>query len=192
MATELDFSVGNQNNLYKNNVQITKNLIKNPESNFDENLCILEFHKNIFYNKNLSRKGSCFAYRKCPPEHRKPIHPSDSIEIEWNDVGDLVRMSNLFNTTERFYCYDDATFLSVQAAMCGCEVIVVPFRFTKDEWLNNNVSVSKYGIAYGESESELYHAKSTLNKLNEEIEIFEKRSDYQVESFVKNCEKIFN
>lgn len=76
--------------------------------------------------------------------------------------------------------------------MCGCEVIVVPFRFTKDEWLNNNVSVSKYGIAYGESESELYHAKSTLNKLNEEIEIFEKRSDYQVESFVKNCEKIFN
>jgi hypothetical protein len=171
---------------------ITKNLTKNTESNFDDNLCILEFHKNIFYNKNLPRKGSCFAYRKCPPESRKPIHPSDSIEIEWNDVGNLVQLSNLFNTTETFYCYDDATFLSIQAAMCGCEVIVVPFRFTKDEWLNNNVSVSKYGIAYGNSDTELYHAKSTLNKINEEIEIFEKRSDNQVNSFIKNCERIFN
>lgn len=171
---------------------VTKSIINNPKSNFDRNLCVFEFHKNIFYNKNLLRKGSCFAYRKCPPEYRRPIHPSDSIEIEWNDVGDLIRMSNLFNKTERFYCYDDATFLAVQAAMCGCEVIVVPFRFTKDEWLNKNPSFCKFGIAYGDSENELQHAKLTLNQLNEEIEKFEKQSDEEVESFIKNCKEIFN
>lgn len=171
---------------------ITKKIIENPKSNFNKNLCILEFHKDIFYNKNLPRKGSCFAYRKCPPEHRKPIHPSDSIEIHWNDVGYLVELADLFNRVERFYCYDDATFLSIQAAMCGCEVIVVPYRFTKDEWLYNNVSVSKYGIAYGDSEPELLHAKSTLHKLYEEIYNFETESDNQVDSFINDCKKIFN
>ena len=58
-------------------------------------------------------------------------------------------------------------------------------------------NINEYVVIYpenlrGEEINALNTKKFVRWLLNEEIEIFEKRSDNQVNSFIKNCERIFN
>ena len=90
----------------------------------DNKLYISEFHSDIFTNMDYKRKGSCYTIRKANPTQL--VHPEDSFFIPFEAAGDLIGLANLFNRTEKFYCYDNYTFLYVQAAMCGCTSVVIP------------------------------------------------------------------
>ena len=49
---------------------------------------------------------------------------------------DLEGLAEMFNKSEKFYCYDNHTFFSTQASMCGCTSIVVPDpEITKEKWM---------------------------------------------------------
>lgn len=148
-------------------------------------LLIQEFHSDIFKNFNMERRNSCYAVRKCP----SPVfqHPENSLEIKWGDVGNLELMSTIFNTTEYFYCYDDVTFLSTQAAMCGCIPIIIPFRYSKEEWTTNTPKICRYGVAYGNTPEELDYAKKTQPLIFKEIEILENDMT-QINNFISLCQ----
>jgi hypothetical protein len=77
----------------------------------------------------------------------------------------MIKNNHLFNTTEKFYCYDNYTFLYTQAAICGCISIVVPddTKLNK-EWLSGS-RLNQYGVAYGEDDID--RAKETLPLLIE-------------------------
>lgn len=109
--------------------------------------------------------------------------------IPYHDAGDLIELSNLFNQTEKFYCYDNYTFLSVQAAICGCISIVVPDGTkTKEEWLAGS-ALSKYGMAFGEDD--IPRAIETLPLLYQEIDNINLEMYEQINIFINKCKNKF-
>ena len=151
---------------------------------YPENILqISEFHEDIFKDVNYKRNGSCYSIRKANP--KQLIHPNDSIFIPFNAAGDLTSLSELFNKTERFYCYDNYTFLYTQAAMCGCLSIVIPDGVkTKEEWLEGS-PFNKYGIAYGNSENEILRANYTKHLVKRHIEKINDSSKDSVQKFIE-------
>jgi hypothetical protein len=135
----------------------------------------------------LTAKNSLIAIRKANP--KQLIHPDNSIFIPFNAAGDLTSLSELFNKTERFYCYDNYTFLYTQAAMCGCLSIVVPDGVkTKEEWLEGS-PFNRYGVAYGEDD--IPRAIETLPLLFKEIENQKHKMIEQTLKFANNCNNLF-
>jgi hypothetical protein len=155
---------------------------------YKENILhISEFHEDIFKDINNKRNGSCYSIRKANP--KQLIHPDNSIFIPFNAAGDLTLLSELFNKTERFYCYDNYTFLYTQAAMCGCLSIVIPDGVkTKEEWLKGS-PFNRYGIAYGEND--IPRAIETLPLLFKEIENQKNKMIEQAIKFANNCNNLF-
>jgi hypothetical protein len=153
----------------------------------ENQLQITEFHSNVFKNMNYERKNSCYTIRKGKPT--KFTHPENSKFISFDAPGDLIWLSNLFNTTEKFYCYDNYTFLYVQAAMCGCISIVIPDpNVSKKKWIEGSW-FNKYGIAYGEDD--IPRALETLPLMFNEIEKVKLETNKKVITFAEHCQNYF-
>lgn len=153
----------------------------------DNQLFLIESHSEIFFNTNQMRTGTSYCVRKC--KDPKFIHPDDSIFIPYHAAANLTNLANLFNKTERFYCYDNYTFLSIQAAMCGCLSIVVPDGSkTKQEWLDGS-RLAQYGIAYGKDDIE--RAIETMPLLLKEIEQIDLDTKQQIHIFINKCKEFF-
>jgi hypothetical protein len=153
----------------------------------DNHMFVMESHLDIFYDKKQSRTGSSYCIRKC--KQPKFIHPTDSIFIPYHAAGNLVELANLFNTTEKFYCYDNYTFLYTQAALCGCISIVVPDDTkSKQQWLSGS-RLNQYGVAYGEDDID--RAKKTLPLLLKEIHQIDLDTKQKIHIFINKCNKLF-
>lgn len=142
-------------------------------------LQLIELYGGMFQNRHLDREGSCYLMGK--GRGRQIIHEiKDSVEIKDSTPSeDLVR---IFNDKKIFYCYDYASFLSIQAALCGCISVVIPIDgISEEEW----ISMSKtrtYGIAYGEENIE--HAVVTMDKVRQHLESLEVDFFQSVNNFV--------
>jgi len=89
----------------------------------------------------------------------------------------------LFNTHKTFITYDNNTFHSVQAALCGAISIVIPDgKLNEKEWRRS--TKRKYGIAYGNNEEQINFALNTVDDLKEIIETELFRSHEEV-SFLR-------
>jgi hypothetical protein len=153
----------------------------------ENQLFISEFHSDIFVDHKWSRKGSCYTIRKATPTHL--VHPSDSIFIPFEAAGDLAGIANLFNKTQKFYSYDTYTFLSTQAAMCGCISVVVPDpKVSKEQWLKGS-RLNQYGVAYGEED--IPRALETLPLMFKEINQINLEMNKEVIKFAQHCNNIF-
>lgn len=142
-------------------------------------LKIMELYGKMFVDRDLDRKGSCYVMRK--GKGKKIIHDlSDSIEI--TDSTPSEELVRIFNERKYFYCYDYASFLSLQAALCGCISIAVPYDgVTAEEWLGYN-KTRKYGIAYGEENIE--HSINTMDNVRPHLESLEREFYRNVENFI--------
>jgi len=144
----------------------------------------LELNLNIFENKGLPRKGTCFLIKK--ENHKQHVHPANSIQLDdYANMGGNEYLADVFNRTKRFYSYDTATWLSVMAALCGCFSFVVRNQgVTPEEW-HNGFPYFKYGIAYGETDID--YAASTQHLLKDELIKIEKETLEQTKDFIKNA-----
>ena len=91
--------------------------------------------------------------------------------INMNDTREVVdfELLKLFNTHKTFITYDNNTFHSVQAALCGAISIVIPNgRLSEKEWRNS--TKRKYGIAYGNNKEQINFALNTIDSLKKLIE----------------------
>lgn len=114
-------------------------------------LTLLDYKLDIFRDLNLARDlESCFILGKFHKykEEYIPIHPKDSIEMPHRGLNDI-QLFELFNRCKRFYSYDTETYLSIMAALCGCESIIVPRKTISKEDIINKNPPFKYGISYG-------------------------------------------
>jgi hypothetical protein len=133
---------------------------------------------------------SCFTYRKKSNEKDtlNLIHPSNSVEIQYNTSEE--ELINIFNICKRFYSYDTETYLSVLAAQCGCESIIVPYKDILKETIVQTQPSFKYGIAYGLDD--LKHANSTSSSLREHIIELEIEQINQTKNIFEKIIKHFN
>lgn len=160
--------------------------IKDP--NF---LHILDTKLDIYKDYGLDRNiESCFTYRKKSHEKNSLnlIHPTNSLEIEYNTPEqELIR---IFNSCKRFYSYDTETYLSVLAAQCGCESVVVPYKdITKEDIIYTQPSF-KYGISYGLEDLE--HANTTKHLLRDYLQNLEDQQYIDTKIAFEKIFKYFN
>lgn len=142
--------------------------------------------ESIFFDSNSSRKNSCFFVKK--GGIKKSVHPSDSIDLSKHE-SDFKYMADTFRSTEYFYCYDNACFWVVLAALCGCISIVVPNSNMKDSEWYEKFPHKKYGVAYGIEN--ITHAINTKNLIREH---FLKSHEVQlntVKEFSRVVENVF-
>lgn len=164
---------------------ITEKYYKNKENI----LYVGEQHRDIFYDRGLDRKGSCWTLRKAQ-DHIKEndyIHPKDSVFIPYHAAGDLLGLSNLFNSKDIFYCYDNYTYISIQSLMCGIDTVVIPNKKTKEEFFAG-YRLNKY-LAYGVDD--LQRSKKLRSEFFNELDMIEQDTLKQLHTFVDKCYDYF-
>ena len=140
---------------------------------------------NFFYKSSEKRSGSAFFIKK-GGLHNK-IHPEESIDLSQLDK-DWKAMGDVFRKVEYFYCYDNACFWVVIAALCGCIPIVIPDSdMSAEEWYSK-FPHKRCGVAYGLDKIE--HAKNTLNLAEDNFKEFSEKQLDTVRNFVKICESL--
>lgn len=153
--------------------------------NSENQLYIGEQHRDIFFDRKQQRSGTCWTLRKAQNliKESEYQHPNDSIFIPYHAAGDLVGLSNLFNTVETFYCYDNYTYLPIQSLLCNTDAVVIPFNSNRSDFLNG-FALSKY-IAYGIDD--LPRARSLRGEFWEEVERLEQTTITQLYTFTQKC-----
>lgn len=153
-------------------------------------LYIGEQHRDVFFDRGLERKGTCWTLRKAQGQIKESeyIHPKEGLFIPYHAAGDIVGLSNLFNSKEQFYCYDNYTYLTIQALMCGTETVVYPYKTTKEAFFEG-YELNKY-IAFGIED--LPRARSLKPEFESHLDRIEQRTKEQLEQFVDKCYAYFN
>ena len=72
--------------------------------------------------------------------------------------------------------------------MCGCTSIVVPSKYTKNEWTEKCPEMWTYGVAYGNIDSEIAYANSTRKILIDKIQEY-KNNTTEINNFISICQK---
>lgn len=146
----------------------------------------VELYLDLFVDKGLPRSGSCHIFKKSRPDYIK--HPHRSLELDnFISMGGNEYLAHHFQTRETFYTYDNATWFSIFAALCGCKSMVIPDgKHTPEEWYAK-FPYFKYGIAYGEDEKQLKHAADTLPLLKQNLLNLEAQSIVQTKDFIKKA-----
>ena len=105
------------------------------------------------------RKGACFLVRKGDQKPRIP-QTEGAIQIDGLPHEEIAA---IFNRCEVFYSYDEASFYSQYAAICGCRSVVVPGLYpSRQDWVREH-PVAEFGVAYGLDD--LAHADATRHRV---------------------------
>lgn len=141
----------------------------------------MELNLDIFYNKKLERNGSCYLIKK--GNNKEQVHPADSIMLDdYPQKGGNEYLAHIFNTTEIFFSYDNATFLSTFASLCGCVSIVMPDEGVSADEFHNGYPYFKHGIAFGYND--IPYALLTRHLLKDELLKIEAETIEQTKAFI--------
>jgi hypothetical protein len=136
------------------------------------------------------RRGSCFygeKYKHVSGEKLSP--PSEgSIEILREGPGVQTReeLLNLFRTSELFYCYESSA-LSLEAALCGCPVVLIPNSLYTKPLLVEPIGLT--GMAWGNSPEEIERAKRTAPQMREKYDEWIESAFRQLHQFIEETQK---
>lgn len=153
----------------------------------DGSFLSLDVEFDIFFNKNLPRKGGCFYTKGTPVKinhHKEGDLNLDNIYSMPSFQRNLY-LAEVFNNKEYFVCYSHRSFIAAIAALCGCTVIVIPFDDTPREYWEKNFPTFKYGIAYGINDLEW--ATNTKHLVRENIQNIQNEGIKSIQSFINDC-----
>ena len=95
-------------------------------------------------NLKKDRKGTFYTIRK--GKKKLSLYPPKESWLKYdfdftNDKNFIIQCIERFTKAEYFISYDEATFLSVIAAMCGCKSVVIPNKdLSAKEWREKNIN----------------------------------------------------
>ena len=162
-----------------------------PDNKADGYLPAVYYDLDVFYNKNLPRKGNCYLIKGGHDDEgniTKKIHSDEDLCIDnyWAYQGDRMELlANIFNEKETFISYNSQTSISLLAALCGCKSIVIPSpQISKNKWIEQ-FDYSKYGIAFGVDDIKRSNETSHLVR----PWVIECQQNYieKTKSFVNDC-----
>jgi hypothetical protein len=152
-------------------------------------LSTFDLRIDSYVDKGKHIKGkTCYTIRKGTRTVRDK-HPEDAIQIlDYQDQQLGEDLIKIFDECETFISYDANTFLSVHAALRGCNSIVIPYEgVSKEQWRDNAIYL-KYGIAYGCDD--LDYAIQTRPLIKDYLRLYELKSDLQVKMFIEFCKSM--
>ena len=140
------------------------------------------------YNENetnSNRNGYAYSVRK--GKHKTlNQHPSDAICIDGLSHHEV---ASIFKQVKCFISYDAYSAYSLFAALCGCDVVIIPESgVTKEQWYPNEKL--RYGLAYGFDD--LDWARETRHLLLPYRETEEKIYENSVRNFVDESLEYFD
>jgi len=156
-----------------------------PTDKITKQLTTLDYRKNTLVNRGLERtKKYCHILLKNNPADANEIISSfDSLNLDdYKQRGCFDYLADVFNEHEYFLTFDDKTFLTLAAAMCGCKPIILK---------NNNISPSefreknplqKYGVAYGIDD--LDWVEKTISKVPEYVDYMDEMDNKTIDEFI--------
>jgi hypothetical protein len=124
----------------------------------------LDVYKDLQLDRSTE---SCYTRRK---NTKLDVLPDSSwIEVAYSTPDS--ELLYLFNRCKRFYSYDTETYLSVLAALSGCESVIIPEDGKTKEDIVGKQPSFKYGIAYGIED--IQHARDTIHLVRGHLESLE-------------------
>lgn len=174
-------------------------------------LTTFNYYMDKLYITNTGkRKGFCHMYHKhTPPGGENLINQLSSMDLTgWKTLGNYDYLREHFNQYEYMLTYDQKSFYTVAAGLCGCKSIILnpgqSYEFapnansdsedykkilTPEEYRERN-PIQRYGVAYGFDD--IHWANTTIGQVTDHIKELERRDTETVDNFVKYWEnKIF-
>jgi hypothetical protein len=146
----------------------------------------LEYQLNTYQNKHRSdRQGGAYLIRKGHSKKHNQ-HPADFVHADpiLEKMSDQ-EAADFFNRIETFISYDEMTWISIQAALCGCKSIIIPGE--GDRSAENLKRVNRInGLAYGLDDQDW--ADKTHHQLRPHFERLNKEYQATIQDFYAYCE----
>lgn len=155
----------------------------------DGNFLSLDIEHDIFFNKNFPRSGGCY-YAK-GTQIKDKYHKDEDLSLD--NIYDLpyhqrnLYLAKVFNSREYFVCYSHRSFIAAIAALCGCNVIVIPFDNTPKEYWKENFPTFKYGISYGPENTQW--AIDTQHLVKDNLQNIKSQGIKDIQIFINDCYK---
>lgn len=174
-------------------------------------LTVFDYKMDQLYVTNTGkRNGFCHMYHKnTPPGGELLMNILSSTNLtDWKDKGGYDYLREQLNNYEYMLTYDQKTFYTVAAGLCGCKAIILnagkSYEFaanartdspeykkiiTPEQYREDN-PLFKYGIAYGLND--IQWANNTIHLVTDHIKELEKYNRETVDKFVEYWEnKLF-
>lgn len=157
-------------------------------------LTTADFHLDTLYNKNLdNRKGFCHIIHKDTPNNYQDIlRIFKSTDIgDWKSKGTWDYLQQVFNEHKYFLTFDNNSFYTITAGLCGCIPIVLnDTKYSSPEEFREKNPLFQYGIAYGMNDIDW--ALNTHHLLLQNINLMDREYNKSVDNFIKFWEDKLN
>ncbi|MDT8345616.1 MAG: hypothetical protein RQ752_14425, partial [Thermohalobaculum sp.] len=115
-------------------------------------------------------------------ERKQRITETEAPDAVCVDGMNHEEINDVFNRSDVFYSYDEATMYSQYAALCGCLSVVIPSLFpSRESWVQAH-ELARYGIAYGLNDLE--HAHRTRHLVEGLLKAEESKGRDTVRNFI--------
>lgn len=159
----------------------------------ENKLTMYDYHLNIFYDKKVNRnKKYCFILNKKTPEnYLEIINNFDATYLgDWKTNGGYEFLFEKFNEHEYFLTFDDKSFYSTAAALCGTKSIILTDNDTDPKKYREQNPIQKFGVAYGINDIEW--AENTINLVRDNIEKLQIEDEKTINNFLTFWEEKIN
>lgn len=160
---------------------------KVPENTKQKKLIVFDYNLDKFKNLNRpKRKGFCYLTQvnKATPswgeEFLKTITPNDI--SDWVSKGGFDYLVDVLNDYEYLITFEDKTYLTSIAALCGTKSIVLSKNYPTPVDYRLSNPIQTFGVAYGFDD--IGWANKTVNFARENLIELQKRDDKTVDDFV--------
>ena len=170
-------------------------------------LTVFDYHFDKLYVTNRgSRKGFCHLLHKHTPDYGqefvKKFNSFDLSEFKGERRYDFDYLREMLNKHEYFLTYDQKSFFTAAAVLCGCKVIILNCGKTEEIFENANslhgndlipleyklkTPYNFFGVAYGLNDIDW--ANKTIDFAPDHLKELEKIDDKSVDNFIKYWEK---
>lgn len=133
-------------------------------------LPILNTH--LFKDQKRKRTKTCVIVGKGIDTN---LHPDNAIYIDRILAQDQQALADLLNECHVMYCYDYRTAMTEIARLCGCRVVIIPSKFTKEEFAEYEPGMN--GISWGDKEEVKLDTEAFRDHYLSLIKTFEKKLD---------------
>ena len=174
----------------------------------DRKLTVFNYYFDKLYITNKGkRQGFChITHKNTPPDGDKILETFNSFSLnDWKANGANDYLREHFNKYEYFLTFDQRSFLTVAAILCGCKAIILnpgpPHEQSENAFsLSNDYGkiltpteyrlqnpIQMFGVAYGLDD--ISWANKTIDLARDHIQELEKIDEKSVDDFIKFWEK---
>lgn len=164
------------------------------------------YFDKLFVTNKGNRKGFChLSHKNTPPDGHKIFGSFKSFDLDgWKTKGNYDYLREQFNKYEYFLTYDQRSFFTVAAVLCGCKAIILNPGPPHEQSLNAfssseeykkvptpteyrlNNPIQMFGVAYGLED--ISWANQTIGFATDYLHELEKIDQKSVDDFINYWE----